>query len=181
MNHMVRISVLLIYLFCILACSDRNNTVEKPESGPSEAEIREGLMERNRRLLAEEMELIRSYVDRRGLKMDTTTTGLYYSVLKTGNGKAARLLDRVSVRYTLGLLDGTTCYSSDSTGNLELIIGQSDEPSGLQEGLLRMKEGEEAMFIVPSYLAFGVSGDGVCIPPGSSIIYQLTLEKIREQ
>ncbi|MFM9007134.1 MAG: FKBP-type peptidyl-prolyl cis-trans isomerase [Bacteroidota bacterium] len=165
----------------MIACSDRNNTIEKSPNGPSKMEIREGLMERNRRLLSEEMEAIRSYVDRRGLNMDTTSTGLYYAILKQGDGKAASLLDRVSVQYTLGLLDGTLCYSSDSTGNLELIIGQSDEPSGLQEGLLRMKEGEQAMLIVPSYLAFGVSGDGVCIPPGSSLIYQLTLEKIREQ
>jgi FKBP-type peptidyl-prolyl cis-trans isomerase len=169
-------------LILLWGCSCNENKLKKNQevATPSREEIREGLLERNRRLLGQEMDLIRAYVERRGYTMDTTSTGLHYTILKSSNGKAARLLDRVSVRYTLGLLDGTTCYSSDSTGNLELIIGQSDAPSGLQEGLLKMKEGEQAMLIIPSYLAYGVSGDGICIPPGSSLIYTVTLEKIRE-
>ena len=61
---------------------------------------------------------------------------------------------------------------------LSFILGQSNQPSGLQEGLLLMHEGEKAIMIIPSYLAYGVTGDGVCIPGSSSILYTVKLEKV---
>jgi hypothetical protein len=35
--------------------------------------------------------------------------------------------------------------------------------------------------IVPSYLAYGVSGDGQCIPGSSSIFYSVKVERVINQ
>lgn len=147
----------------------------------SEREQKELLMEHNRLMIAEEMSRIDAYVSRMGWKMDTTSTGLKYMRLDSTSGRQARLMDKVAVSYTLSLLDGTVCYSSDSTGTLELIIGQSIEPAGLQQGLLQLHEGESALLVVPSYLAYGLTGDGDCVPGSSSILYKVRLDSILER
>ena len=99
-------------------------------------------------------------------------------IIEKTNGRPARLMNDVTISYKAELLDGKFCYSSDSSGVLSFTLGQSTQPSGLQEGLLKMKEGERAIMIVPSFLAYGITGDAICIPGSSSIVYQLKLEKV---
>ena len=172
---------ILTGLFLLAGCGDAGRTVENNNTVASANRQKEILMEHNRLLIAEEMNRIEAYTQRMGWNMDTTSTGLKVMLLDSTEGRLARLMDRVSVTYTLSLLDGTRCYSSDSTGTLELIIGQSVEPAGLQQGLLRLREGESALFVVPSYLAFGITGDGQCIPGSSSLVYQVRLDTIIER
>jgi FKBP-type peptidyl-prolyl cis-trans isomerase FkpA len=143
--------------------------------------LQEALIEQNKQLIAEEIVAINGFAERRGLQFDSTATGLRFKMIKTTDGVPVRLMSDVSVRYKAALLTGDVCYNSDSTGLLRFTVGQSDLPSGLQEGLLKMKEGEEALMIVPSYLAYGVSGDGRCIPGSSSIFYSVKVESVINQ
>lgn len=173
-----------LFIFCFFIFQGCNETKRPvPLNSHPEQDInktKEALVERNRLMIQEELTLINSFVERNSMKMDTTSTGLRYLITEHTTGRQARLMDRVSVSYRLGLLDGSQCYSSDSTGALIFIIGQSDEPSGLQEALLKMRVGEKATIIVPSYLAFGTTGDGYCVPGSSSVIYNIKLDKIIE-
>lgn len=68
--------------------------------------------------------------------------------------------DYVKINYKVSLLDGSQVYSSDSTGAMEFQMGKSDVASGLQEGLMLMKEGDKVIFILPSTSAYGLTGDG---------------------
>ncbi len=148
---------------------------------PNSQELKESLIQQNRQLIAEEIEMIDAYVERHGLKLDTTSTGLRFKILEITEGREVRLMKDVTLSYTASLLNGDLCYSSDSSGQLTFTIGQSNQPGGLQEGVLKMKEGEKAIFIVPSYLAYGITGDGICIPGSSSILYRVKLEKVSQQ
>ena len=148
---------------------------------PNSQELKESLIQQNRQLIAEEIEMIDAYVERHGLKLDTTSTGLRYKILEKTEGKEVRLMKDVTLSYTASLLNGDLCYSSDTSGQLSFTIGQSNQPSGLQEGILKMREGEKAIFIVPSYLGYGITGDGICIPGSSSIFYRVKLEKVSQQ
>jgi FKBP-type peptidyl-prolyl cis-trans isomerase len=173
---------LLLTISFLISC--RPSADEKEKSKPIQQnaqELKDALIEQNRQLISEEIELIDAYEARYGLALDTTSTGLRYKILEKTNGREVRLMKDVTLSYTASLLNGDLCYSSDSTGVLSFTIGQSNQPSGLQEGLLKMKEGERAIFIVPSYLAYGITGDGICIPGSTSILYNVKLEKVSIQ
>lgn len=174
-------SFFFLVLFLAFGCQQPERTVENGRDALRDKKQKELLVEHNRKLIAEEMSRIDAYIQRMGWLMDTTSTGLKYMRLEPSQGRQARLMDRVAVSYTLSLLDGTLCYTSDSSGMLELIIGQSVEPAGLQQGLLQLHEGESALLVVPSYLAFGLTGDGDCIPGSSSIVYKVRLDRIIER
>lgn len=169
-------------LVLVMGCNQPERTIENDARAEHQSRQKEMLMEHNRLLIAEEMSNIDAYVLRMGWNMDTTSTGLKYMRLDTATtGRQARLMDKVALSYTMSLLDGTTCYSSDSTGRLELVLGQSAEPAGLQQGILQLREGESALLLVPSYLAFGLTGDGDRVPGSSSIVYKIRLDTILER
>lgn len=166
----------------VYSCGPSKTEKEKTVAQePNSQELKESLIQQNRQLIAEEIEMIDAYVERNGLKLDTTSTGLRYKILEKTKGREVRLMKDVTLSYNASLLNGDLCYSSDSSGQLSFTIGQSNQPSGLQEGVLKMKEGEKAIFIIPSYLAYGITGDGICIPGSSSILYRVKLEKVSQQ
>lgn len=183
MNWYVKIKVVFFFSVLLLcfSCKQGDNRQRMPDSrNVDNEELKNALILQNKQLILEELELIDAFCERYNLNMDTTSTGLRFKIVESTNGVPARLMNDVTISYTASLLNGNICYSSDSTGKLSFILGQSDQPGGLQEGLLKMKEGERALLIVPSYLAYGITGDGVCVPGSSSIFYKVYLEKVRE-
>ena len=145
----------------------------------SQNQIKETLIDANKNRMLEEVENINNYVDRHQLKMNTTPTGIRIMTITEGTGPKPKLLSDVSLKYKINLLDGSYVYSSDSSGVLSFILGQSSEPSGLQEALLSIHQGEKALVIIPYYLAYGLTGDGDKIGGGESLVYQVELIKVR--
>lgn len=140
--------------------------------------MKESLINQSRQRMRDEVARIDSWIERNKLTMTATGTGVRYRVIEEGSGAIPALLSRVELNYELSLLDGTTCYSSDSSGKLDFILGQSPEPSGLQEVLLKLKEGSTAQIVVPSYLAYGLTGDGDCIGSDESLVYRIKLLRV---
>jgi FKBP-type peptidyl-prolyl cis-trans isomerase len=81
--------------------------------------------------------------------------------------------------YKTWLIDGNLVYSSDTDGVKEFLIGKGGVESGLEEGILKMRVGEKARFILPAHLAFGLMGDENKIPPRTAIIYELELINLK--
>ncbi len=170
--------VALVFLLVTACSTGENRSVDPVKDQALKEKLKDDLIQQNKQLILEEMDLIDAFVERKHLNFDTTSTGLRFKIIAFTNGKPARLMSDVSLSYSLSLLNGDLCYSSDSTGLLSFTLGQSDQPAGLQEALLKMKEGEEALIIVPSYLAYGITGDGICIPGSTSLFYTIKLEKV---
>ena len=57
-------------------------------------------------------------------------------------------------------------------------IDKTDIESGVQEGIKKMKEGEKAVFIIPSHLAHGITGDNNKIPPITPLVVDVELLKL---
>ena len=162
-------TILLATAAVATGCNGRNNDDGKVPMS------KESLIRANKGLVTIDHERIEAFAERHQWEMGTTETGLWYQIYEHGTGDSARNGLIASLKYTVSLLDGTLCYSSDSTGEKTFLIGQGGVESGLEEGILLMRCGDKARFIMPPHLAHGLPGDNDKIPPRSTIVYQVEL------
>jgi len=171
-NILIRhIPVLLIPL-AFISCS--NQTEKKPDA----ARPGSGAMaDLNSYMVQKDRERIQNYIERKNLRMTETSTGLWYQILKEGEGALYRENDNIVMEYDCSLLDGTKCYSSKDLGPRELILGRSGIEAGLNEGLRLLNPGSEAVFIIPPFLGYGLLGDRKLIPPRAILVYTVTVRR----
>lgn len=180
MNRVCKIFLILLLVNLILSCNskntDNNQQVEEkiPYSKAKKMHEKE-LLEWNKNIVELDAELIRKYIQRRNWNMEVTASGLYYQIYqKTNDIKAENGLVAV-FNYKTSLLNGTVLYSSDEFGKRSILLGKNNEETGLNEGILLMRKGEKARFILPPHLAFGVPGDGFRVPYNSILVYEIEL------
>jgi FKBP-type peptidyl-prolyl cis-trans isomerase len=162
--------IFIVLTFVIVTC--RNNPGKPiPENKPG----RDEMADLNRYLVQKDRERIQNYIERKNLTMAESPTGLWYEILKEGEGEKFTDNDKVIFDYECSLLDGTRCYSSKTLGPKEVILGRSNIEPGLAEGLRMLRPGAEAIFIIPPFLAFGLPGDGKMIPSRAVIVYKVNI------
>lgn len=108
------------------------------------------------------------------------TSGLYFISKGAGTGPQPTDNDKVEISYLRSRIEGGIAVKVDSatTDNPAVIdLASPEVPRGLTLGLLKMKEGGRAMLIFGSELGYGAGGSED-IPPYSSLIYEVTLEKV---
>ena len=110
-----------------------------------------------------------------------TTSGVRYFVYKPSLlGDSITNGDVISINYTLSLLDGTVCYSSDTDGVKEFKVGMQDAEDGLHKAVLNLKQGDKALILIPSHLAHGLLGDSKKVPPQSIILYDIEIILVKK-
>ena len=107
----------------------------------------------------------------------TTTSGLQYTVITTGDGAKPTSADTVTVHYTGTLTDGTKFDSSVDRGQ-PATFPLSGVIKGWTEGVQLMSVGSKFLFVVPSELAYGNQGAGQLIGPGATLIFEVELISI---
>jgi FKBP-type peptidyl-prolyl cis-trans isomerase len=153
---------------------------KKKDNTQKAANNNEALIKINKYLVDKDADQIRGFVRRRNWNMKTTQTGLWYMIERKGTGEAAHTGMIATINYTVSLLDGTICYSSDKPGPKKFRIGKGGVERGLEEGILLLHKGDKAVFILPPHLAFGLTGDDNKIPPRSIIVYEVELLQLSE-
>jgi FKBP-type peptidyl-prolyl cis-trans isomerase FkpA len=169
--------VLILMMMSISSCSgsqNRNND-DKSNGIPLETYIKV-----NRSLVAKEQAKIKAYLDSQNIEMDVTGTGLWYSIDTPGEGPLIKRGQIVTINYQVKLLDGTICYNSDESGPREFEVGRGGVESGLEEGILLLKEGSKARFIMPPHLAHGLIGDDDEIPARAIIQYEVEVLDVKK-
>jgi FKBP-type peptidyl-prolyl cis-trans isomerase FkpA len=175
MFRVKKIPIIIIVVFLLMACSGSDTSIQK--ENPKNAG--EQLIRANEKLVKTESEQIEDYINRYGWKMQETGTGLRYMIYLNGNGVKAEAGKFARINYTVSLLTGELVYSSDKLGVREFVIGKGQIESGIDEGILFLKTGDRAKFILPSHLAFGLVGDGSNIPAKAVLVYDLELLEIK--
>lgn len=173
MKFLFFISSVFIIIF-LFSCSGDDNKPSHKEI----AEYQRKLVSIHRNLVKNDADSIRRFIKDSSMRLIETKTGLWYNILDTTDGIAVNGGDHVTINYTLSLLNGTVCYSSDSLGSKTFTVGRGGVEAGLEEGILRMKEGERAVFILPPHLAYGVVGDGNRIPRLAILKYNVELLRV---
>lgn len=154
----------------------------EPVSRPQErwvALAEEDLTAVHRQLKEQERQEIEAFVSRRGRPLQQSGTGLYYDIYeRCPAGAAIARGDAVDLAYTLTSLNGTLLASSETDGLRRWVVGAETGEPGLTELLLMMRRGEKAFAIVPSHLAYGLSGDGGRIPPHATLLYDIEVKGV---
>ena len=165
----------IIFIFLIMGLilfSCKNNVTDKRID---QTDINERLTLMNRKMVENESKKINDFIEAHSFNTTLTGTGLRYQIYKSGKGEKPGINSDVEINYKVFLLDGTLCYSSDSTGPTKIRLGVGDQVRGLEEGILLMLPGDKARLILPSHLAYGMTGDQEKIPPGSALFYEVEL------
>jgi len=174
LRYMPFLLVLLAQFLCF--CCIR--PAYPPEKDTGDARKKKMMEQVNKVLLQKDEEVIENYVKRMGWDMKKTGSGLWYMVYEKGSGTIASTGMKATFSYRVSLLDGTVCYSSDETGPRSFIIGQGGVEPGLEEGILLLRAGDKARFILPPHLAHGLLGDQQRIPARATILYELELKEV---
>lgn len=159
----------IVFTISMIACNNYDSTSRNIRQD----DVTESLIKVNKHMVKIEEEDINDFIGRYNYKMSSTGTGLRYQIDSVGYGRNVRFGDIVRIRYKVRLLTGDVIYDSDSTGPKEFVVGKGGVESGLEEGILLLRNGDRAKFVLPSHLAFGLLGDNDKVPPKASIVYDL--------
>lgn len=135
----------------------------------------EDLIEAHKRKVDMESARIDSFIAVTGWDMEKTETGLRYEVYAHGGGDSAKPGLVADIRFKSLLLDGTVVASTMPGQTRSIRIGRDDEVSGLHEAIDLLAVGDSARFILPSHLAYGLTGLNRKVPPNAAIFYDLHL------
>ena len=129
--------------------------------------------------VAEQEQTINDYIDQNGLTMQTTASGLRYSVDVAGTGDNAVYGDVIEISYQGALLSGSV-FDAGTIGPPQFpTLAENSFIPGFEEALLLMNEGSQFTIIIPGELAYA------CFPPPGSIIgdneilvFEITMDSI---
>ncbi|MDR2410797.1 MAG: FKBP-type peptidyl-prolyl cis-trans isomerase [Bacteroidales bacterium] len=172
----LRLSIISILL--ILFCFSCQMSEPEPDPIPPQNHEKEKIAF-NQEIIRRENADIELIAKRYNWNLTQTVTGLYYQILNPTNGKQPQSRDIVTIKGNIMLPDGQEIYNSNVDGLKEIIINQSGDPIGLHELLTLMHAVEKANAIIPSYLAYGISGDGMKIPAVASLICKVELINVK--
>lgn len=121
---------------------------------------------------------IAAFVERVGWEARVTASGLWIVMEQPGEGAAVQADKQVTYAYESMLLDGTPCYEATEEEPKTITMGRGGVESGMEQGLLLMREGTEAVLIIPPHLGHGNFGDRDKIPGNSVLIYRVKVMKV---
>ena len=111
--------------------------------------------------------------------IQTTSSGLQYLVVKSGNGPSPKATDKVQVHYVGKLLNGTE-FDNSYKRNQPAVIQLNSVIKGWTEALQLMKVGDTWKLFISPELGYGDAGAGEVIPPGSLLIFDVELVGIEK-
>ncbi|KPQ13418.1 MAG: FKBP-type peptidyl-prolyl cis-trans isomerases 1 [Algoriphagus marincola HL-49] len=150
--------------------------------------------ERAKVLLVEDGKKIEEYAAANNLDVQKTESGLYYVIEQEGTGPETTPGTTMYVNYAGYLLDGTIFDTSIQSLAEEKGIFSEDRPyeplpvnvgmgqviPGWDEGLLLLKKGSKAKFLIPSPLGYGENGAGALIGPNSILVFDVEVTDVQK-
>jgi FKBP-type peptidyl-prolyl cis-trans isomerase FkpA len=178
----MRMKPLIIFLGALMlvlgwSCQQNDQVQQEQQTDPNQA--KQPLEKANRYMVVAEEEQMDNFVRRYGWEMTKTGTGLRYMIYHHGSGLMVERGKIISLEYEVRLLTGDLIYSSAEDGRLTFLVGRGGVPSGVEEGIKNLREGDKAKFILPSHLAYGLLGDDKRIPPRAVLVYDIEVADIQ--
>ncbi len=109
-------------------------------------------------------------------EIEKTKEGIYYQIVREGQGSTAPAGSKVEVHYRGSFPGGRefdSSYSRNQTFSFTLGAGQVIP--GWDLTLSDMKKGEKRIILLPPELAYGDRGAGGVIPPNAFLVFEVEL------
>ena len=107
--------------------------------------------------------------------MTRTTSGLYYQDVREGQYEVVKAKQRVTVRYTGWLPNGTEVDKNE----IEFRLGSGQVIRGWDIGVEGMRVGGVRKLVIPPELGYRYREVGK-IPAGSVLVFQVELVRVRD-
>lgn len=121
-------------------------------------------------------QLIDDYIAKNNLTMQSTPSGLRYSIEKQGAGNIEEGADViVKMQYSVKLLDGKEVETSKGNST-EMPLNR--QVKGVREGITLLKKGGKGKLIIPSTAAYGDRQRG-SVPANSILVYDLQIDDVK--
>ncbi len=165
-----------LFLYLFLFASLCGNIVHAQMRDISE--MRHILTSKEKAQLHADDNTLRDFFAKNNIKTQKTSSGLYYTITKEGDGNQITAGDTVSINYTGKLIDGKVFDSNtDSSAHpdpLVIEIGKGRIVKGMDEGVQLLKKGSKATIYLPSILAYSTKEHGN-VPANSILIFDLEI------
>lgn len=143
-------------------------------------QVSEQFIRANQYMQQRHQDQISAFLERVGWPAEQTPSGLWIVREKPGEGERIGENSQVTFSFESTLLDGTPCYRATVDNPKVITIGKGGVESGVEQGLKLLKEGAEAIFLIPPHLAHGNFGDREKIPGNSVLIYRVQVLKVEQ-
>lgn len=176
----MKINFLLIFFSALLlSCSE--NEARRPVSPKPSTIISESVAQSKKMNALENDFISRKIANDTLHTYQVSTKGFWYTYqLKvTDSVPFPKKGDIAVLQYEINNLNNEVIYSSEYLGIKNYAVDKEDFIPGLQDGIKLMKVGETITFVIPSYRAFGVTGDGDKIGINQPIKSTVTLIEIK--
>lgn len=178
-------SILTILYLGIIFTSCSKQQARKPVSQTSGTFIKESI-ERNKKLIAEEEQLIENIITNDTLKeYIASSKGYWYKYdLKSENENDTILPKRGDIayfNYEIRDLKNKIIYTKEELEPQEYFVDKENIMMGLRDGIKLMKKGETITFLFPSHMGFGYHGDNEKIGSNEPLMCTVTLNGIKTE
>ncbi len=135
-----------------------------------------------------EQTVLRHFIDNEKIDVVPSASGIYRIDIdpdnnREGKGKHIETGDTITVNYEGRFLNGKIFDSTrERKEPFQFVFGTEWQVvKGLEEALGKMCEGDRALFIMPSQLAFGKTGSSTgIIPPFTSVIFEVEVLEVKK-
>ena len=156
---------IIIALCLVAACLIDTSCSKKTDSGCTDVTV------------ASEDAAMLAYINSKGITATRdNNTGLYYQVISQGTGATPNVNNRVFVKYTGQLTNGTVFDQQQDHIKTGWILGTLIP--GWQYGIPLIQKGGKIKLIVPSSLGYGCNGSPGAIPANSVLVFDVELIEV---
>lgn len=174
MLNLHRKLVLFTAALVLLGCDPPVQEMKEEASNP----VSEQFVKANQYMYQRHQDHISAFIERTGWEAEISPSGLWVVREKRGAGPRIVANSRVTYTFESTQLDGTPCYSATAQNPKVITVGKGGVESGVEQGIQKLSEGAEAIFLIPPHLGHGNFGDREKIPGNTVLIYRIQILKV---
>ncbi|MFO8054498.1 MAG: FKBP-type peptidyl-prolyl cis-trans isomerase [Bacteroidales bacterium] len=143
---------------------------------------REKMMDVNKEIVGVEEQLMENYIRRHKLNVTRLKNGIRYDIYKENpGGRKVKEGDEVHILFSSRLLTGKEVQAKDTLKEKHFQVNRSEDIQGLHYAVMEMKEGEKGVFVIPSNLAYGITGKAGEVPHSAALVYDVELLNVNPE
>ncbi|MEX6627349.1 gliding motility-associated peptidyl-prolyl isomerase GldI [Tenacibaculum salmonis] len=170
---------LIFFLLIILTVVSCKDTEARRPKKQGTVNFYKEVVKKNKKLNALEKKRLENWISKDTVHTyEASKNGFWYRyvVKDSVNSAQPKAKSSVLISYNISDIHGNVIYPKQER---TYKIDQEDFIPALQDGIKLMKKGEIITFVIPSYRAFGVIGDGEKIMVNQPIQSTVTLIEIK--